>query len=687
MKETSVPVIVLTERRDDVEFFNKTMRDAGHPVRCRGLTRLEDLQSALETEPPHLLIQFADHHSVSIRDIAKQRQLLARMSPLIVIRANVDEAAIADAMQAGAQDLVSRANPARICAVCERELRSFRLERALNETLTSASAYKKQLKSFMSASADAIAIVQEGIVVEANQAWADLFSGSSIEGAHGPLMDCFASASQSTLKGALMASAKGQWEGGPLRLDALIGDKHAPVELTLQAATHDGEPATRFCIPQSRPVEAPTASATLVEQALKTDPVTGFYQRQQFLELLTDKLDHRKQSGARALAFIRPDRFSEVERDVGPVASEEILSQLAGVLGRLMSETDIAGRFGGTIFSIILDRGSLRDVEAWAENARGRIAEHVFEIAERSLSLTCTIGLAELGENSDRVEDLIRSAEKANQRGRKDGGNRVVVEETSDESTRIKRIDALWVRQIRSALVDGRFHLMHLNIASLNGQAVRIFDTYVRMIDEQGDEVAASDFMATASRSNLLRPIDRWVIDASMGFCSREANDLVFVKLSHESILDPSLPAWIFDMAPKAGIRPQNLCFQVSEEDASQYQKPTKALADILRGNGFRFAVEQFGIGRDPMRVLASTPMDFVKFDGSLMQTIAGDSKTQEKLRAFVSNANRQNIQTIAARVENANTMAVLFQLGVGYMQGHYLQETEVVLEVAGSGR
>jgi diguanylate cyclase (GGDEF)-like protein len=682
-KETSVPVIVLTERREDVEFFNKTMRDAGHAVRCRGLTRLEDLQSVLETEPPHLLIHFADHHPVSVREIAKQRQLLARMSPLIVIRQSVDEAAIADTMQAGAQDLVSSTNPARVCAVCERELRAFRLERALNETLTSASAYKKQLKSFMSTSADAIAVVQEGIVVEANQAWADLFSGSDMEAAHGPLMDCFAGASQAALKGALMASAKGQWEGGSLRIDALVGDKPAPVELRLEAATHDGEPATRFCIPRRVQVEAPKSAETLVEQALKTDPVTGFYQRQQFLELLTDKLDHRRQGGARSLVFIRPDRFSEVERDVGPIASEEIISQIAGVIGRLMSESDIAGRFGGTVFALILERGSLRDIEAWAENARSRIAEHVFEVAARSLSLTCTIGIAELGENSDRVEDLIRNAEKANQRGRKDGGNRVVLEETSDESTRIKRIDALWVRQIRSALVDGRFHLMHLNIASLNGQAVRIFDTYVRMIDEQGDEVAAADFMATATRSNLLRPIDRWVIDASMGFCSREANDLVFVKLSHESILDPTLPGWIFEMAPKAGIKPQHLCFQVSEEDASQYQKPTKALADILRGRGFRFAVEQFGIGRDPMRVLASTPMDFVKFDGSLMQTIAEDSKTQDKLRAFVSNANRQNIQTIAARVENANTMAVLFQLGVGYMQGHYLQESEVVLEAA----
>jgi diguanylate cyclase (GGDEF)-like protein len=686
MKETSVPVIVLTERRDDVEFFNKTMRDAGHAVRCQGLNRIEDLQQVLESQPPHLLIHFADHHSVSIREIAKQRQLLARMTPLVVIRNSADETAISDAMQAGAQDLVSSALPARLSAVCERELRTFRLERALNETLSSASAYKKDLKSFMSASTDAIAIVQEGIVVEANQAWADLFSGSNIENSHGPLMDYFVAGSQAALKGALMAARKGQWEGGTLRIDAHVEGKTATVELTLEAATHDGEPATRFCIPHRRAAaEVPAAPAAIVEQALKTDPVTGFYQRQQFLELLTDKLDHRKHGGARALAFVRPDRFGEIERDIGPVASEEIIAQIADVTGRLMSESDIAGRFGGTVFALILERGSLRDIEAWAENVLSRIAQHVFEVAQRSLSLTCTVGLAELGEDSDRVEDLIRNAEKANRRGRKEGGNKVVVEETADENTRMKRMDEIWVRQIRAALVDGRFRLMHLNIASLTGQAARIFDTYVRMVDEQGDEVSAADFMATATRSNLLRPIDRWVIDASLSFCSREANDLVFVKLSHESILDPTLPAWIFEQVPKTGIRPQNLCFQISEDDASKYQKPTKLLADILRGRGFRFAVEQFGVGRDPLRVLTSTPMDFVKFDGSLMQSVADDFKTQDKLRAFISTASKQNIQTIAARVENANTMAVLFQLGVGYMQGHYLQEpAEVVLEAAG---
>jgi EAL domain-containing protein (putative c-di-GMP-specific phosphodiesterase class I) len=79
--------------------------------------------------------------------------------------------------------------------------------------------------------------------------------------------------------------------------------------------------------------------------------------------------------------------------------------------------------------------------------------------------------------------------------------------------------------------------------------------------------------------------------------------------------------------------------------------------------------------------VLEQTPMDFVKIDGSLMQPLSADPNLQDKVRRIVSAAGNLKIRTVAERVEDANTMAVLFQLGVGYMQGHYLQEPEVVLQ------
>ena len=72
--------------------------------------------------------------------------------------------------------------------------------------------------------------------------------------------------------------------------------------------------------------------------------------------------------------------------------------------------------------------------------------------------------------------------------------------------------------------------------------------------------------------------------------------------------------------------------------------------------------------------------MQFLKIDGALMQSLASDHGLQERVRGFISTAAKRKIPVIAERVENANTMAVLFQLGASYMQGHYVHEPEVVL-------
>jgi EAL domain-containing protein (putative c-di-GMP-specific phosphodiesterase class I) len=72
--------------------------------------------------------------------------------------------------------------------------------------------------------------------------------------------------------------------------------------------------------------------------------------------------------------------------------------------------------------------------------------------------------------------------------------------------------------------------------------------------------------------------------------------------------------------------------------------------------------------------------MQYLKIDGSLMQTISTDQALQERVRTFIGQASKLRIATIAERVEDANTMAVLFQLGASYMQGHYVHEPEVVL-------
>jgi EAL domain-containing protein (putative c-di-GMP-specific phosphodiesterase class I) len=361
-----------------------------------------------------------------------------------------------------------------------------------------------------------------------------------------------------------------------------------------------------------------------------------------------------------------------------------VLIQIAQQLRELTQPQDLYGRFGGQVFTLFLERATLRDVEAWAQNALARIADRIFESAHNTLSVTCTIGLAEVGPATERLDALIAEARRSNQLGRDEGGNRVVLQQTSDESTRVQRFDEIWVQQIKTALMENRFRLAHLPIASLSGERLAMYDTVLRMIDATGDEVAAAEFMPAAFRNRLLRAIDRWVIGASLSFCAKTPLDCVFIKLSAESIIDKTLTDWLSKAVSSSGVAPRQLCFQVNEQNATQYLTQTQVLATHLRSKGHRFAIENFGIGRDSGRILAQTPMDFLKIDGSLMQSLSSDTALQEKVRVYVQAASNRTIPVIAERVEDANTMAVLFQLGVGYMQGHYVHEPDVVLSDVG---
>jgi multidomain signaling protein FimX len=104
-----------------------------------------------------------------------------------------------------------------------------------------------------------------------------------------------------------------------------------------------------------------------------------------------------------------------------------------------------------------------------------------------------------------------------------------------------------------------------------------------------------------------------------------------------------------------------------------------------LRQKGFRFALDGFGSGRDSQGLLDSVPLDFVKIDGALVQGLTGDPQLQQRVRTLVDGATKRLIQTIGERVEDANTMAVLWQVGVQYIQGYFVNEPEqVVLKADG---
>ncbi len=679
-EQSAIPMIVLTRSQDHVEVINSTLRNAGHAVHCSWIRDLHDLADALGQISAEMLIAVIGNDPAELSAIMHVHDQCAPEVPVIIAGEKVDEDSIARAMQHGARDMVTLAHRQRLQAVVSRELRAFRLERSLNSTLTSARESREQLKAFMAGSADAIAQVQEGIVVDVNSAWLELFGYPDAAAMTGqPLMDTFDQAAQSALKGALVACLQGKWTDHSLKVNGLLGDgSSVALELELSRGEFDGDPAVRVCVPaRKRDVQALDRQLT---EAIERDGATGMLQRRYFMEHLHATLSRPVKGGVRQMLYLEPDRYAKIIDDLGALAADEFMAQLATLLREQMHPQDLVGRFGEGSFIALIERGTPRDVEAWAGGVLRKIKEHVFRINGKSISCTCSVGIGLMGARITDPAAPIKDAIQARQSALEQGGDRVYVIDHTDDDTKQEASDKIWVRLIKTALMENRFRLMQQPIASLLGEEKSMFDILVRMIDEGGQEVLPSEFMAAAERNDLMKNIDRWVIGASMSLCANRPIERLFVRLSRDSVVDRSLPVWLSNQLKATRIDPERVVLQVSEAVATTQLLETAEFAKAMRAAGFRFAVEHFGSGRDSQQLLAQLPLDYMKIDGTLMQGLATDRGLQQRVKALVDGAKARNIATIAERVEDANTMAVLWQLGIEFLQGYFVNEPEQVV-------
>jgi multidomain signaling protein FimX len=674
----TVPLIVLSPARDPAEAINRLLRRAGQPAHCTWIPALRDLGDALAQINPELLVHVGAHAS-ELEAVMRVRDQLAPKVPVLELVAKVDEERIAAGLALGARDVVTLANPARLQAVVMRELRVFRIERTLDASVKTAHDARSQLDTVLQRSNDAIIQVQEGIVIETNPAWLELFGVE--EGITGqPVMDLFEESTHAALRGALAACLQGRWSDHPLRANALLADGTVlPIEMTLALGENEGEACVRLVVP-SRPREETRMIERAIAAVPRVEPAAGLLRRGELLEALTERLAIPSPGGMRCLALIKIDKFAALERVIGATASEEILLEIGRLLKATLHPKELAGRFGGVRFLALLERGNENDINAWSERFLARVRKHLMRVRDKSVSVTCTLGLSVVSPGEVNLDAVIADALECTRKGAARGGNQAITSDRADTDSRVMSYDKVWVKHIKAALMENRFRLVQQPIASLQGEDPGMFDVLVRMIDSQGREVLPSEFMAAAGRNDLLKNIDRWVVGASLSFAAQKKPECLFVRLSKETVRDAGFTEWLDNHLRSSRAQPQRLCFQSTEESAASYVPQVSALAKALRERGFRFAIEGFGSGRDSMGLLESVPLDFIKIDGTIIQGLAGDPQLQIQVRALVEAARHRNIQTIGERVEDANTMAVLWQLGVQYIQGYFVNEPEEVV-------
>jgi len=677
---TAVPLLVVSPNQDAVDVLSGILRRGGLATHCLWVADLQQLPRQLTDSAAELLLCISPEGN-ELAQIMTLLRANGRDVPVIMVRPSLTENDLASDLALGARDSVTFASPPRLQAVITRELRSKRLDAALRETLRDARESREHISLPATPAAGALARIQDGVLVEANSAWLELLGISRPETVVGqPALDSFDELTQPTLKKALIACLQGKHDGEPLTIEALRGDGSSqPIEVLLSLGLWEGARCIDITIPTADGhIAAPN------HPAVQSDALP---QRAALLSALQARIQVKLQGGSRYLLCIRPDNFPSLERQLGVLASDQLLQVMVQQACAMALPNDLIGHYSSTGLMALIERGNERDAKAWAEKLRDRMAAVALQgksgTLTTSANATLTIGMVLISATCHQAETIFIDALEATRRGRQNGGNQLFfMERSHGGDTRAVSFDAQWTRLIRSALSDNRFRLVQQPIASLQVVDTHMFDLLLRLVDEQGKEILPGEFLPAAQRNDLMRHIDRWVIAAALELAARRSPACLFVRLSLDSALDPTLLMWLDSQLRNSHVSAQRLCIQIPEDIATAHLPQITQLANELRNRRVRFALEHFGVGAEPLKLINAMPLDFIKLDGSLMQGLVNDTVQQQRVRKLVEAAGNHGIATIAERIEDANTMAALWQLGVEYLQGHLIQlHEEIVLE------
>ncbi len=697
--ENTITLLILDESPNDTEAYVSALRNTGMAVHYNRLDREDRLIETLDNEELDLILytcgagNISPNHAMSICNSRRHG------TPVVIIYPEEqDPEPLLEAMRAGARDVVSKGDLEHLQLVVTREFTDLQTRRELERTKASLIESEQRCNTLVENSRDAIAYVHEGMYIQANKGYLDMFGYVEMDDIEGlPIMDMIAPQDHKSFKKFLRSLDK-TTEDTTLESNCQSSDgKVFKAQLEFSPASIDGEPCTQIIIrDQSLDTELEEKIHLLATQ----DTQTGLFNRRHLMDRLGEiTSDEDVGHNSYALHYIQMDHFQKIRSEVGVVNSDTLIKETANILGNAINQDDLLSRFGDHTFVILSKKAKLLEAEPFAESIRSAIEKYAFQIEGNDIHPTCSIGISYLTPENTHSQELINQAYNACEAARGEGGNiffsyddeemqqrygndtddsestENLAEQSSSAEDEASRIGQL----IEHALENDRFRLVYQPIVSLQGDTREHYAVLIRLLDEEDEEILPAGFMDHARRLNLMSKIDQWIIKHSLAELTQQRSQghktKFFVHISRSSIQDESLLLWICDCLRELNAKGAWVIFQLHEADIRAHTQNAKKLIEGLKKIRCQIAIDQFGLTPNNELLLKHMPIDYIKLDQSLTNGVCQSQEKQDKLGKINRSVQSYNIKSIAMGVEDANSLAVLWTVGINYIQGYFMQK------------
>ncbi|NCT68040.1 MAG: EAL domain-containing protein [Rhodanobacteraceae bacterium] len=681
--DTIIKLLLIDDSIENAEQTISILRNGGIAVRPMRASTESELEAALEQQPPDLVIADLSSRELTIQQVRDAAARGGRDVTLIACARTPSQDAIVAAFRDGARAMALRDSHEHLQMIVRREFEALTMRRNVRRLEASLRESERRCDALLDSSRDPIAFVHEGMHVRANRAYLEMFGFDDFEDIEGmSILDLIDGKDADDFKALLKRLSKGEKPPQRLNLKARRHDGHSfDATMEFAEASFEGEPCQQITF---RRQVADAAIEQELDALRSKDLITELYNRQHLLTEIEQAAAQAANGKAdQALLLVEPVDFARVLDAIGLGNADVLFGDMAALLRSHLAPTDIAGRVGDHTFGVLSTARNAEATQQFAEALRNAFSEHIFEIGKQSISLTVSIGGVLIGEKNANATAVLDIAHGALRTAQGEGGNRVRLVDPAEEDRAAAESTRHWLALIDRALASDGFVLYYQPIISLHGAEGDFYEILLRMGSPKG-EIPPNQFLPIAERAGRMPAIDRWVIShAIQALAERERagqQTTFFVKLTPQSLEDQTLLPWIAQQLKNARLRGDSLVFEMPESKVVTSLKSARAFAKGLEQIRCSFALEQFGSGLNSFQLLKHIPAHYLKIDRTYMAELPRNKESQEKIKEICDQAHHAGKLTVAEFVEDAASMAILFNCGVNFVQGNFLQEPEKIL-------
>ena len=409
-----------------------------------------------------------------------------------------------------------------------------------------------------------------------------------------------------------------------------------------------------------------------LKRAAERDRLTGLYNRATFDRKLARAMQHADQTPV-TIALLDLDGFKDVNDTLGHLVGDRVLETIAGQLQLRTASGVFLARWGGDEFALLFPSGmSIGEVTAFLDDLIAELGE-MPPLGSSQLRIGATCGVARM-DTAGSSEEIMRRADLALYRGKDAGRGTVVCWDEHIEARQCERQHA--IARLRGALNGGRAIAAYQPIVDLASGLVVSVEALLRLRDDDGSIIAASEVFSALLDPELSRRVSRVMLDhvvadgpAILALFGPETR--IGINLSDADLRRGTFVQHLIDVIDDSPLAPANISIEVTETmllDASGHLHQSLAMLDDC---GFTICLDDFGTGFSSLTHLRAFPIHKVKIDRDFIAAIQQDHQSRLIIQAIVQMGHSLGLRVVIEGVETEEQENFVRAIGGRHVQGY----------------